>query len=238
MKCFSTWGFVYAWQTSIKLVLVQSLTQVLQSEFHSSGCGNVLRGRRENKIPRCVQSVQGHLVAVGKCFNFVFFSICPGFSFHFGKDRAHEFWGVSLPTSKILIQHRTEATPYLWRAHSTIWDNCTWRWVCDCGAGPAAVGVRGFSCASGTEGGVFGRTLLRERLCLLPRKGSALTVCTHWWTTQGDLKLSPTVWNILNSLISLLGGLIAVVPGLFFFLFTSWIMFSPIKLVRGLEAVL
>lgn len=97
------------------------------------------------------------------------------------------------------------------------------------GAGPAAVGVRSFSCASGTEGGVcFRRTLLRKWLVLASQERRCIDSLGSLVATQGDLKLSPAVWNILTSQISLL-GLIAAVTGLLFFVFASWVMFSPDK---------
>lgn len=77
------------------------------------------------------------------------------------------FAGSVFPLLRVGPSKATEARFDLWRAPISIWDTCTWTWVCGFMAGPAAVGVKGFSCASGTEGGVcFRRTILRERLVL------------------------------------------------------------------------
>lgn len=134
------------------------------------------------------------------------------------------FEGSVFPLLRFGYSKATEATLYLWRAHSSIWDSCTWRWVCDCVVLVQQQGEWEVSLEhqAQSEGSALGGRCW----CFLPKKGSVLIVWAHWWTPQGDLKLSHAVWNILTSLIPLLEGLIAAVRGLLFFLFPSWFVHS------------
>lgn len=63
------------------------------------------RKRKEGrtKYKEVMQPVQGHAATVDNCPNFVFSSICAGFSLSFGMCRGHEFVGV-LPTFSIRTQ--------------------------------------------------------------------------------------------------------------------------------------